>query len=150
MVDASLISAAAALGGAATGGLMSLLASLLANHKQARAQWLAQDRSGRETLYKEFIEAASTCYVDALQHDKPDIPMLVTLYAKTNRMRVISSPQVIASAELVVRRIVDTYFEPDRTFTQVRSMVADGSLDIIRNFSEKTRAEFDYLRAQQF
>jgi hypothetical protein len=76
--------------------------------------------------------------------------MLVTLYAKTNRMRVISSPQVIASAELVVRRIVDTYFEPDRTFTQVRSMVTDGSLDIIRNFSEKTRAEFDYLRAQQF
>jgi hypothetical protein len=76
--------------------------------------------------------------------------MLVTLYAKTNRMRVISSSQVIASAELVVRRIVDTYFGPDRTFTQVRSMVTDGSLDIIRNFSEKTRAEFDYLRAQQF
>lgn len=129
---------------------MSLLASLLANHKQARAQWLAQDRAGRERLYKEFIETASTCYVDALQHDKPDVPKLVTLYAKTNRMRVISSPQVIASAELVVRRIVDTYLEPDRTFTQVRSMVTDGSLDIIRNFSEKSRAEFDSLRAQQF
>jgi hypothetical protein len=65
MVDASLISAAAALAGAATGGVMSLLASLLANHKQARAQWLAQDRAGREKLYKEFIEIASTCYVDS-------------------------------------------------------------------------------------
>jgi hypothetical protein len=133
MVDASLNSAAAALADAATGGVMPLRASLVANHKQARAQWLAQDRSGREKLYKEFIETASTCYVDALQHDKPDVPMLVTLYAKTNRMRVISSSQVIASAELVVKRIVDTYFGPDRT-----------------NFSEKTRAEFDYLRAQQF
>jgi hypothetical protein len=63
---------------------------------------------------------------------------------------VISSPQVIKSAELVVKRIVDTYFERDRTFTQVRTMVTDGSFDIIRNFSEKTRAEFDHLRAQQF
>jgi hypothetical protein len=69
MVDASLISGAAALAGAATGGVMSLLASLLANQRQARAQWLAQDRSGREELYKEFIENASRCYVDALQHD---------------------------------------------------------------------------------
>jgi hypothetical protein len=150
MVDASLISGAAALAGAATGGVMSLLASLLANRRQARAQWLAQDRSGRETLYKEFIEDASRCYVDALQHDKPDIPLLVTLYAKTNRMRVISSPQVVESAELVMRRIIDTYFEPDRTFTQLRSMVTNGSLDIIRNFSEKSRAEFHSLRAQQF
>jgi len=119
---------------------LSSLHCLLTTNKPA--QWRAQDRSGRED--------ASRCYVDALQHDKPDIPLLVTLYAKTNRMHVISSPQVVESAELVMRRIIDTYFEPDRTFTQLRSMVTDGSLDIIRNFSEKSRAEFDNLRAQQF
>jgi hypothetical protein len=135
MVDASLNSAAAALAGAATGGVMPLRASLVANHKQARAQWLAQDRSGREKLYKEFIETASTCYVDALQHDKPDVPMLVTLYAKTNRMRVISSSQVIASAELVVKRIVDTYFGPDRT-TSAKRLVRNSTIFVPSNFEE--------------
>ena len=40
----------------------------------ARAQWLAQDKVRRQELYKEFIEDASKCYIDALQQDKADIP----------------------------------------------------------------------------
>jgi hypothetical protein len=39
-------------------------------------------------LYREFIEEASKCYIDALQHDEADIPSLVGLYAKLGRMRV--------------------------------------------------------------
>jgi hypothetical protein len=59
---------------------------------QVRAQQLARDLC-RQDLYKEFIEDASRCYVHALQHDEPDIPALVRLYAKLNRMRVLSSRQ---------------------------------------------------------
>jgi len=70
----SIISALAALAGAITGGLTSMLASWLTQHAQARAQWRAHEKRQRQELYREFIEAASKCYVDALQRDKADIP----------------------------------------------------------------------------
>ena len=79
-MDSSIISALAALAGAITGGLTSVLASWLTQHAQARAQWRAQDKLRRQELYKEFIEAASKCYINALQYDKADIPALVELY----------------------------------------------------------------------
>src|SRR5260370_33481887 len=98
-MDLSIISALAALAGAITGGLTSVLASWLTQHAQARAQWRAQDKLRRQELYKEFIEAASTCYIDALKYDKADIPALVELYGKQCRMRIKSSPHGDASNE---------------------------------------------------
>src|SRR5438045_3708773 len=97
------LAALAALAGAAIGGLTSVFASWLAQHAQARAQWIAQDKLRRQELQKEFIEAASKCYIDALQHDKADIPALVELYVRIGRMRILSSPKVVESAELVAR-----------------------------------------------
>jgi hypothetical protein len=58
-MNASVISALAALAGATIGGLTSVLASWLSQHAQARAQGFAQDKLRRQELYKEFIEAAS-------------------------------------------------------------------------------------------
>ena len=128
---------------------MSLLASWLANQQQIRSQWLAHDRSHREELYKEFIEEAAKCYVDALLHEKPDIALVVVLYAKISRMRVLSSHDVIESAEQLIRQIMDSYSAPSKTFADIQTIKYE-SLDIIRNFSERCRAEFDDLRAKQF
>jgi hypothetical protein len=147
-MDASIITALAALAGAALGGLTSVLASWLTQHAQARAQWIAQDKLRRQELYKEFIEAASKCYVDALQHDKADIPALVELYVRVARMRILSSPNVVESAELVARTIIDTYLAPNKTFLELREMVNSGTIDLLRDFSETCRAEFESLRTQ--
>src|SRR6476661_7695651 len=122
-MDASVISALAALAGAGIGGLTSVLASWLTQHTQARAQWVAQDKILRQELYKDFIEDASKAYADALQHDKADMPTLVSLYAKIGRMRVLSSSQVVESAEEIAQRIVDTYLAPDRSYLEIRKMV---------------------------
>ena len=80
-MDSSLISATAALIGASIGGLTSVLASWVLHQRQVRVQWVAQEVDRRRDLYKEFIEDASKCYVDALQHDTGDIPGLVALHA---------------------------------------------------------------------
>ena len=147
-MNASVISAFAALAGATIGGLTSVLASWLSQHAQAKAQWLAQDKLRRQKLYQEFIEAASKCNIHALQHDEPDIPALVELYVKVGRMRILSSPKVVESAEFVARRIVDTYLIPNKTFLELREMTNNGSLDLLREFSQTCRAEFESLRAQ--
>ena len=147
-MDSSLISATAALIGASIGGLATGLASWLLHQRQVRVQWVAQEVSRRREMYKEFIEDASKCYVDALQHDTGDIPDLVALYATIGRIRVFSSPTVIASAEKVRRKILDTYVEPDKSFPELRELVrADGnSSDLLREFSAACREDLAALR----
>ena len=135
-MDASVITALAALAGAAIGGLTSVFASWLNQRAQARAQWVAQDKLRRQELYKEFIGAASKCYIDALQHENADIPALVELYVRLGRMRILSSPNVIESAERVARRIVDSYLAPNKSFLELREMVNSGTIDLLRDFSE--------------
>ncbi len=149
-MEASVISALAALAGATIGGLTSVLASWLVQRTQARAQWLAQDTLRRQELYKEFIEEASQCHVYALQHDNAEIPALVSLYSKIARMRVLSSSEVVISADQIGLKIIDTHLEPDRSFLELRDMVNSGSIDLVRDFSETCRAELELLRARLF
>jgi hypothetical protein len=149
-MNASIVSALAALLGAAIGGLTSVLASWLTQQTQAKAQWIAQERIRRQDLYKEFIEQASKAYIDALQHDKPDISALVDIYAKISRMRVLSTPKVVESADRIGRKIVDAYLAPDKSFLELREMLNSGTIDLLGEFSNACRAEFDSLRAQQF
>jgi hypothetical protein len=141
-MNASVISALAALGGAAIGGLTSVVASWLSQQAQAKAHWLAEDKLRRQELYKEFIEEASKSHIHALQNDKPDIPALVGLYAKISRIRILSSPKVVESADQIARLIVDTYLAPNKTFPELREMINNGSIDSLRDFSEACRAEF--------
>ena len=149
-MNASIISALAALVGAAIGGLTSVLASWLTQQTQAKAQWILQDRGRRQELYKEFIEEAAKSYADALQNDKPDISALVGIFAKIDRMRVQSSPKVVESAERVGRRIVDAYLAPDKSFIELREMLNSGEIALLSEFSNACREEFDSLRSQQF
>lgn len=145
-MDATATTALATLLGAATGGLTSVLATWLAHRTQARAQWLEQDTLRKQDLYKEFIESAARCYVHALQHEEADIPSLVDLYAKIDRMRILSSTKVVETAERIARKILNTYLEPDKNFMELREMVNSGSVNLIREFSEACRAEFETLR----
>jgi hypothetical protein len=63
-------------------------------------------------------------------------------------MRILSSSTVIASAEKVRRKILDTYVEPDKSFPELRDLVRTNgdSFDLLREFSESCREEFAALR----
>ena len=108
------------------------------------------ERSRRQILYRDFIEEASKCYIDALQHDEADIPGLVGLYAKLSRMRTLSSETVVHRADEVARKILDTYLEPDKSFVELREMAIDGTIDMLKDFSAACRDEFEELWAKQF
>ena len=149
-MDASIISALAALTGAAVGGLTGGIANWLNHRSQLRAQWLLHEKSRRQILYRDFIEDASKCYIDALQHAEADIPGLVGLYAKLSRMRTQSSKTVVHCAEHVARKILDTYLEPDKSFVELREMAIDRTIDLLRGFSDACHDEFEELRPKQF
>ena len=151
-MEASVTSALAALAGSAIGGLTSVTANWLNQKNQIRAQWLHHERNRRQILYRDFIDEASKCYIDALQHHEvdADIPSLVGLYAKLGRMRVLSSKPVVHCAEQIARKIMDTYLEPDKSFVELRDMAKTGAIDLLREFSETCREEFEQLRARPF
>ena len=144
-MDMSISPALAGLAGAAIGGLTSGITSWFAQKTQSRVQLLAQDKVVREELYKEFIEAATRCYTDALQHENSDLPALVSLYGKIGRMHVLSSPRVLASAEQIGQKITNMYLEPNKTFFELREMINKSAIDILGNFGEACREEFRSL-----
>jgi hypothetical protein len=143
-VDASIVSALAALTGAAVGGLTSGIANWLNHRSQVRAQWLHHEKNRRQILYRDFIED------DALQHCEADIPGLVGLYAKLSRMRTLSSKTVVYRAAEVARTILDTYLEPDRSFVELREMAIDGTIDLLQGFSDACHDEFEDMRSKHF
>ena len=149
-MDVSIISALAALTGAAVGGLTSGIATWLNHRSQVRVEWILHEKSRRQTLYRDFIEDAAKCYIDALQHDKADIPGLVGLYAKLSAMRAVSSKTVVHCAEDVARKILDTYLEPDKSFVELREMAIDGTIDLLQGFSDACHDEFEEMRPIQF
>lgn len=149
-MDASVISALAALAGTAVGGSTSVVANWLTHRVQARAQSFQHEKNRRQVLYRDFIEEASKCYIDALQHGEADVPGLVGLYAKLSRMRILSSKPVVDVADSITRKILDAYLEPDKSFTELRDMAKDGTIDLLREFSIACREEFEDMRARRF
>jgi hypothetical protein len=52
---------------------------------------------------------------------------------------------VVEEADKVVRLIVDFYPKPNKTFSELRAMMNDNSLDLLRDFSESCREELQEL-----
>jgi hypothetical protein len=140
-MEPGYISALAALAGSAIGGLTSLTASWLSHRLQAGAQERAHDLSRREELYRDFIEDASQAYADALAHSEVDVAKIVRLYALVSRMRTVSSQAVVAQAELVMRRVLETYGGPNRTIRDEAEAIQTGGLDPLVGFGGACREE---------
>lgn len=140
-MDAAYVSALAALAGTAIGGLTSFVTSWMTQHSQAKLQRIASEREKREILFGRFLEEAARLYVDAMQN-KPDDPMaMINIYALANRIRLISSPRVVESADTLTRIIMDTYLAPNMTIEQVRARWIEGNVDPLRDFGEACREE---------
>lgn len=142
-MDSGYITALAALGGAALGGLTSFATSWTTLHTQMKAQRSESSKSKRQKLYKAFIDGAAKSYGDALIHDKLETTGLIDLHSLVSRMRIVSSQAVIKSAIKVVKVITDTYNQPNRTPEEIEAMISNGSVDILLSFSEACRNEFE-------
>jgi hypothetical protein len=134
--SAAYLSAVAALVGTFVGGITSIATSWLGQQRQTKEQRRARQQAEVQALYKLFIQDASKLYVDALEHNTTEIPKLVDVYATLNRMRVLSSPKVIAAAENALRMIMDTYAKENATFSGIRQLIDHGFPDPLRAFSQ--------------
>ena len=142
-MDSGYITAFAALGGAALGGLTSFATSWTTLRTQMKAQRSASSKSKRQKLYKAFIDDAAKIYGDALIHDKLETTGLINLHSLVSRMRIVSSGPVIETAVIVVKVITETYSQPNKSPEEIEAMISNGSVDILQSFSEACRDEFE-------
>jgi len=142
-MDAGYITALAALGGAALGGFTSFATSWTTQRVQMNAERAASSKSRRQKLYNAFIDDAAKMYGDALIHDKLELSGLIELHTIVSRMRVFSSAAVIENAISVVRVITETYSQPNKSPLEIEEMIENGTMDLLKGFSEACRQEFE-------
>ena len=142
-MDAGYITALAALGGAALGGFTSFATSWTTQRVQMNAERAASSKSRRQKLYNAFIDGAAKMYGDALIHDKLELSGLIELHTIVSRMRVFSSAAVIENAISVVRVITETYSQPNKSPLEIEEMIENGTIDLLKGFSEACRQEFE-------
>jgi len=142
-MDSGYITAFAALGGAALGGLTSFATSWTTQRTQMKSQRRETSKSKRQKLYKAFIDDAARMYGDALIHDKLETTGLINLHSLVSRMRIVSSGPVIETAVIVVKVITETYSQPNKSPEEIEAMISNGSVDILQSFSEACRDEFE-------
>jgi hypothetical protein len=141
------ITALAAIFGSLVGALGSSISTWITQRHQDRRDLLAKQILHREELYSDFISESARLLIDALEHNFHDANNLIPAYALLSRIRLSSSPDVLATAEVVVRDIIGTYAKPNLTPEQIESRAANGD-DPLRNFSDICRAELVSMQRQ--
>jgi hypothetical protein len=136
----------AALLGAIIGGLLSVVASWLAQQVQSKSQWLTQEIARRQQLYSEFLDAAVCAYADALEHDQIDTKAVSQLYGEMGRMRLNSSEPVLLEAYKIVHKILETYKDTNRTSSEVGDLLSRDAINLYTEFSDACRAELLQLQ----
>ena len=142
-MDLVSLPALAALSGSAIGSFTTFFATWRGVRAQFSAQLLLQSRNRREELYREFVEEASALYIDALTRDEPEPGRLVRLYALISRMRILSTPPVVAEADRIARLVIDAYTEPNKSLGELRAMLNRNSLDPLSGFAQVCRHELE-------
>jgi hypothetical protein len=141
-MDIAYISALSALAGSVVGGLTSTGVTWLQQRAQERSGRLTHELARREDLYRDFILAASKTYGEALVNSEPQLPDLIALYSMISRMRVLSAPRTIATADKVMLSIIDAYFAPNRSIRELRDLIKSGAqIDLLKEFGEAAREE---------
>jgi hypothetical protein len=146
-MNPATITGLAAIFGSLVGALGSSISTWIIQRHQDRRELLAKKIFHREQLYSDFISESARLLIDALEHNMGDPKNLIPAYALLSRVRLSSSPNVLATAEQVVRDIIGTYVKPNLTPEQIQSRATNGE-DPLRSFSDICRTELESMQSQ--
>ena len=145
-MDPAYASAFSALAGAAIGGLASFSTSWVTQRTQIRHAQSEAERARLEALYSEFITESARLLADALSHQKDDVADMVGLYALVGRMRLVSSPAVVAAADQIILGIIATYQGPNLALHEMHEYVRAGRMNYLVQFGDAARADLAHRR----
>jgi hypothetical protein len=146
LINPTLIGPLAALLGTLIGGGISFMAAIHTQRCQDRVQRVANEITKRETVYADFVMAASNWLLNAYTHDEfalnGDEQRLLGLL---NRMRLFAPPNVVAGAEHVIKTIVEIALQPSMELRELAKSALSQSPEPepLVAFSSLCRADLD-------
>jgi hypothetical protein len=148
-IDPALLGPGSALLGALIGGGASLLTAVYTQRRQDHLQRVASEITKRETIYAEFLMRASNLLLNAYTHD--DIVLTgdeQQLIGLINRMRLFAPANVVATAEAVLRAIIEISLKPSVELRQLarEALSKSPEPDPLLAFSLVCRADLDEVR----
>ncbi len=146
-MDSAMITAMAAIGGSMVGAMGTFVGSWITQRFHDRRDLLANQIARRETLYSDFISESARLLVDSLENNVVDPKNLIPAYSLLSRIRLGSSPRVLAAAEYVMKDIMETYPKPNLTAEQIRSGTLRDETPL-KTFSEICRSELESAQRQ--
>jgi ABC-type spermidine/putrescine transport system permease subunit II len=147
LMDTAILSSLSALLGALAGGVASLGAAVYTQRRQDHFQRVAREIAKRETVYAEFVMAASTVLLNAyVEHGLTlgrDQQQLVGIL---HRIRLFAPPYVVQEAEKVLDSIIEIALTPGVDPRQLKAADLDHSQpDMLAKFSKVCRKDLDDL-----
>jgi reverse gyrase len=146
-IDVTILPVMAGVMGSFVGASATVATAWITQRTLHKRDLFQAEMRKREVLYSEFIGECARLLVDAFIHtlDKPE--KLLPIYALINRIRLCSSPAVLAEAEHLLRRIAEQYFAKNLTVENLREIARSEEADPLRAFAEACRAELKSIRA---
>jgi hypothetical protein len=140
-IQATLITALAAVMGSLVGGLASFATTFFTQRYQARRDLLSRDAANREELYSQFIKEATNLYADSLDKTLTNPATLIGMYSLIGRIRLIGSDKVLLAAEKVADSIIVSYSRPPTKADDFYKVVHETRVDPLKEFTEACREE---------
>jgi hypothetical protein len=100
-----------------------------------------EGRPGKPVVIIRRAQVHDPFYADAYEHNEAEAAKLVNLYALVSKMRVLSAPRIVETADRVVRVIIETYLAPNKTFRDVVEILDNEAMNPLREFSNACREE---------
>ena len=150
-MDATLISAGAALVGALIGGGASLAVAAYTQRNQERLQRIAHEISKRETVYSDFMMHASHLLLQAFVQEQDKLSLGKAeqqVIGLINHMRLFASQEVVSEAEDVLKAIIEISLKPGITVGQLarEALLHTPDPDPFPRFCRVCRNDLDNVR----
>jgi hypothetical protein len=144
-MNGAVVSALAALGGSALGGITPLVSNYLIQRGMTTREMLSRELLSRQTLYSDFIQFGTKLYVSATTKQLDDTDELIALYALISRIRLFASQPVIDAAEQFATQMIELFGEAPMTMEALRKATLTHHVDPLNVFSGCCRAELRSL-----
>ena len=148
-IDPALLSPVSMFFGCLMGGSASLVAAIYTRRNQNRVDRVACEIAKREKVYAEFLMNASSSLIHAHVHDeivlRGDEHRLIGLI---NQMRLFAPPDIVGTAQAVLRAIIEISLKPSVGLRQLatEALSKNPDPDPLQAFSRLCRADLDNVR----
>ena len=145
MMSPAAISALAALGGSSLGALGPVLSNYVLQRSLTRRDLVHREIADRQKLYSDFISEAAHRFADAMTSSALNLNDVVTLYALLSRIRLVATTPVVATADALVKTVVQRYGDENVSLEGLRTAALAATSDPLSAFSTACRKDLQQL-----